>query len=151
MDLWAVTPRGDELKESNTGLVQRVIDEIWNRGELEAADELLAPDYVNHGGLILDLIRGPEAVKVSAALHRTAFPDLYIAVEESSTEGDVVVIDWTAHRRPPPVGVCAGTGDSLRGTTRCRLESGRIAESWTTWDSMAVLDRLGITATKGGE
>ena len=50
------------------------VEAIWNRGALEAADALFAPDYVNHGGLIPDLVRGPEAIKVGVALYRTAFP-----------------------------------------------------------------------------
>jgi len=54
--------------EDRTDLVRQAVEAIWNRGELDAADALFAPDYVNHGGLIPDLVRGPEAVKLSAAL-----------------------------------------------------------------------------------
>jgi len=38
------------------------------------ADEVFSPDYTNHGGLIPDLVRGPEAIKISVALYRIAFP-----------------------------------------------------------------------------
>ena len=60
--------------EHNVALVRHAVEAIWNRGELEAADAVFAPDYVNHGGLITDLVRGPEAIKVSVALYRRAFP-----------------------------------------------------------------------------
>lgn len=133
----------------NDGIVQRVIDVIWNQGNLEVADVLFADDYVNHGGLITDLVRGPEAIKVSVALYRRAFPDLYVEAEELTAEGAAVVIHWTAHSRPPLVDCYAGAESSLKGITRCRLESGRIAESWTTWDSKAALDGLGIIAPMG--
>lgn len=59
----------------NEALVRRGIDAIWNRGELVVADELFGPDYVNHDGLIPDLVHGPEAIKISVALYRVAFPD----------------------------------------------------------------------------
>ena len=137
------------MQVDNGGLVQRVIEEIWNRGELEVADALFAADYVNHGGLIPDLVRGPEAIKVSVALYRRAFPDLYVAVEELTAEGAAVVVRWTAQSRPPLLDCDAGEEGSLKGITRCRLESGRIAESWTTWDSKAALDGLGIIAPMG--
>ena len=66
----------------NETLVRQAIEVIWNRGDLDAADELFAPGYVNHYGLIADLVLGPEAIKVSAALYRVAFPGLHVTVEE---------------------------------------------------------------------
>src|SRR5688572_2394875 len=66
--------------ELNGAVVRRAIDEIWNQGVLETADALFAPAYINHGGLIPDLVRGPEAIKVGVALYRTAFPDFHVAV-----------------------------------------------------------------------
>jgi len=41
--------------ESNEARVRRAIEAIWNRGDLDVADELFAPDYVNHDGVISDL------------------------------------------------------------------------------------------------
>ena len=87
---------------AHEALVRRAIEAIWNRGDLDAADELFAPDYVNHYGLIADLVLGPEAIKISAALYRLAFPGLHVSVEEISTVEDTVVLRWTARscRRP---------------------------------------------------
>ena len=64
-------------------LVRRAIEAIWNRGDLDIADELFAAGYVNHDGVIADLVLGPEAIKISAALHRLAFPDLHVAIMKS--------------------------------------------------------------------
>src|SRR4051794_10570925 len=72
-------------------LVRRAIDAIWNRGDLAAADELFAADYVNHHGMIADLVLGPEAIKIVAALYRVAFPHLHVSVDEVDTIGDIVV------------------------------------------------------------
>ncbi|MEX0683568.1 MAG: ester cyclase [Dehalococcoidia bacterium] len=129
-------------------LVHLVIDEIWNRGDLEMADALFTPDYVNHGGLIPDLVRGPEAIKLSVALYRSAFPDFYIAVEGVTTEEAATVIRWVAHSKPPSVdGPTARTG-SLRGITRWRLLRGKIAESWIAWDRRAALVRWSAAEPK---
>lgn len=128
-------------------LVHRLIEEIWNRGELEMADALFAHDYVNHGGLIPDLIRGPEAIKLSVVLYRSAFPTFEIAVDELTTEEEAIVLRWVAHSGPPLMDGPAPKG-GLRGITRFRLESGKIAESWTVWDNRDALVRLGATPKK---
>ena len=45
--------------KTNEVLIRRVIDAIWNGGDLDVADELFASDYINHNGLIPDIVRGP--------------------------------------------------------------------------------------------
>jgi predicted SnoaL-like aldol condensation-catalyzing enzyme len=34
--------------EENKAIVRRFVEEVLNRGNLDAADELLAPDYIDH-------------------------------------------------------------------------------------------------------
>lgn len=136
------------LTMSADQLVHLVIDEIWNHGELEMADALFTDEYVNHGGLIPDLLRGPEAVKLSAILYRCAFPTFHIEVDEVTSEREAIVLRWVAHSRPPLANDPVPREGGLRGITRCRLQTGKIAESWTVWDSRAALVRLGATKVK---
>jgi SnoaL-like polyketide cyclase len=131
------------LTISTAELVDLVIEEIWNRGELELADALFTHDYVNHGGLIPDLIRGPEAIKLSVVLYRRAFPTFQIALDELTSEKEAIVLRWVAHSTPPLRDRLAPRKGGLRGITRFRLQSGKIAESWTVWDSRTALVRLG--------
>ena len=136
-----------------TDVVRRAVEEIWNRGDLGLADVLFAPAYVNHGGLIPDLVRGPEAIKASVALYRAAFPGFYITVEALTAAGEMVDLQWTA--RPAPVdgrhpAAPDSGGGMLRGATRGRLAANQIAESWTTWDHLGVLRHLGIAASAEG-
>ena len=121
-------------------LVQRVVDEIWNAGNLELADELFASTYVNHGGLIPDLVQGPEGIKFSVAFYRAAFPGLHVAVDDLAVDKDAVILRWTA------AGQAAGdsTTGTLTGVTRSQVVDGRVVESWTTWDAGLALERLGV-------
>ena len=131
----------------DAGLVQRVIDEIWNAADLDLADELFAATYVNHGGLIPDLVPGPEGVKFSVALYRRAFPDLQIAANDLQTSGGLLTLRWTAQGTSPngPGGrTGADRAGSLIGETRIAMADGQIVESWTSWDSAKVLAELGI-------
>ena len=35
--------------EAHKVLVRRLVEEVWNRGNLDAIDELLPPTFVHHG------------------------------------------------------------------------------------------------------
>ena len=122
------------LSTGTDELVRLVIDEVWNCGELAVADDLFTSDYVNHGGLIPDLVRGPEAIKLSVALYRRAFPDFQLVVDEVTAEESAIVLRWVAHRGYALMNGAGLRKGGLRGITRCRLLNGKIAETWTVWD-----------------
>ena len=113
------------------------------------ADELFSAAYLNHGGLIPDLVLGPEAIKVGVALQRTAYPNLRVTVEHLMAEGEMVAIRWVARSRPRGGAIhpsLEGDDGALAGMTFCRLSAGKIAESWTNWDAGDILRKL-IAAT----
>ena len=99
------------------------------------------PTIVNHQGLIADLL-GPEAIKISAALYRVAFPGLHVRVDEVSTVEDTVLLRWTASNSSDRLDATnlASEPKSLTGITRSRIAAGKIIESWTEWDRIGVLD-----------
>jgi hypothetical protein len=131
----------------DAGLVQRVIDEIWNAGDLDLADELFGATYINHGGLVPDLVSGPEGMKFSVALYRRAFPDLHLYADELDTNGEMITLHWTARATSA---VDAGdTGSSgltgtLTGKTRISMAGGQIVESWTSWSAADALAEMGV-------
>jgi steroid delta-isomerase-like uncharacterized protein len=131
-------------------LVRRAIEAIWNKGDFDAADELFAADYVNHDCLIADLVHGPEAIKISAALHRLAFPDPLVVVEDLSSDEGAVVLRSTARRGAASRSdgtAPASDQKSLTAITRSRMAGGKIIESWTQWDRVDVLRELGLVRT----
>ena len=140
------------MTEQNTALVRRAVEEIWNGGDLALAEVLFASTYVNHGGLIPDLVRGPEAITSGVTLYRTAFPTFHLTVEALVAEGAVVELAWAARSTPDRRArdARASAPGTLRGTTRSRLAGGQIAESWTTWDRAGVLRSLGIIPAEEG-
>jgi len=124
----------------SASLVQRVIDEIWNAGNVDLADELFASTYVNHGGLIPDVVRGPEGIKFSVAFYRAAFPALHVAVDDLAVDKNAVILNWTARGQ---TSTDATTG-TLTGVTRSLVAGGQILESWTSWDAGLALAKLGV-------
>jgi hypothetical protein len=107
---------------------------------------------VNHYGLIADLVLGAEAIKISAALYRVAFPGLHVNVDEIRTVEDAVLLRWTARIGPGGIGPGgmgpsdASQAKSLSGVTRSRFAGGKIVESWTEWNRIGVLRELGVPA-----
>ena len=126
------------MAEQNRQLVQQVIEEIWNGGNLDLADRFFAPDYVNHGGLIPDLVRGPEAIKVSVALYRAAFPQLRLTVLDLLTDGQTVAVRWSVRGRHLPAQTRDQSDDgpgAFLGMTFGRVSEDKVAESWTCWET----------------
>jgi hypothetical protein len=133
------------MARDNRAVVRRVIERIWNWGDLPAADHLFSTTYVNHGGLIPDIVHGPEAIKVSVAMYRLAFPGLSIRIERLEADADMVECSWTAYGVLRGATVTADHGrprQILAGKTRSRLVHGQIEETWMTWDSEASLCRF---------
>jgi predicted ester cyclase len=133
--------------KQHQALLRRAVEAIWNQGELDVADVLFATTYVNHNGLIPDAVRGPEAIKLSVALYRTAFPDLRITVEDLKEDGDTVRLRWTARGAAPADRGCdasPSTAGGLMGTLTSRMAGGQIVESWVQWDREAALAQLGL-------
>jgi predicted ester cyclase len=74
-----------ETEETNR--VDRVIEEAFNNGELDVIDEVIASNYEMHGSSATWEFRGPEGFKENVRMHRTAFPDLTLTVEDRVVEG----------------------------------------------------------------
>jgi serine phosphatase RsbU (regulator of sigma subunit) len=78
------------VEEDNKALVRRFTEEVINQGNLDVADELLAPDFVDHD-VVPGKLGGKEDVKRWIAERRASFSDLHFSIEEQVAEGDKVV------------------------------------------------------------
>src|ERR671921_1961188 len=77
-------------EQENKAVVRRFIEEVYNRGNMDVADEVLAPNFVSRDGLT-----GEEAsredLKREIAEQAAASSDLHFSIEEQIAEGDKVV------------------------------------------------------------
>src|SRR4028119_364722 len=117
--------------EENKALARRVLEEMFNKGNLDAADELLAPDYVDHDPAMLEDVHGPEGFKEYVGAYRSAFSDIHLEIEDQIAEGDKVVTRWTGTGTHD--GELAGippTGNrvTLPGVGVVRCPAGRVGE-----------------------
>jgi len=119
-------------EERNRAIVSRLYEDLWNTGNLAVADELFAK---------------PDRVKQYIATFREAFPDIQHTVREMVAEGDTVVVRWSAHgSHMGTFHAIQPTGQriSYEGITITHLVDGKIAEHRTIWDTVAVLEQIGV-------
>jgi predicted ester cyclase len=140
--------------EENKALARRWFEDLFNAGNLEVADEIIAPDHVNHDPTLPDIPPGPEGQKQVVNLYRSAFTNAHISIEEQLAEGDSVVTRGTGSgtHQGELMGV-APTGNQVRVTgiiINC-LSDGKIAESWTNYDALGVMRQIGAIPEPGQE
>jgi steroid delta-isomerase-like uncharacterized protein len=138
--------RRSTMLETNKAIARRIVDEMFNQGRLEAADEIVTPDFVGHDPASPEPIAGPEGLKRNVEGYRTAFPDVRLTIDDEIAEGDLVVTRWTGRgtHQAELFGIPAtGKQATVTGMTIDRIVDGRIVESWTNWDTLGLLQQLG--------
>jgi steroid delta-isomerase-like uncharacterized protein len=138
--------------EENKAVVRRWFEELFNAGNLEVADEIIAADHVNHDPTLPDIPTGPEGQKQVVNLYRGAFTNAHISVEDQLAEGDRVATRWTGSgtHQGEFMGV-APTGNqvTITGITIYRVSGGKIAESWTNYDALGMMQQIGAVPELG--
>ena len=133
--------------ESNKALARRLLDEAFNAGKIDVVDELVTTDFVNHDAALPEALIGPDAAKASIQGYRSAFPDLRITIEEQIADDQGVATRWSAkgtHQGDLMGMAPTGKQATVTGITLDRIVDGRIAESWTNWDTLGMLQQLGV-------
>ena len=140
------------VSEENKALVRRQEEELFSHGNLDAADDIYAPDYVGHDPSNPEDVRGLEAAKQAAADYREAFPHLRVTVEDLIAEWDTVAA--RLRFRGTHLGELDGIAPTGRrvdctGIVISRIEEGKIAEDWANFDDLGMMQQLGVVAEAG--
>jgi steroid delta-isomerase-like uncharacterized protein len=137
--------------DTNKEIVRRVGVEPWE-GNPGVIDELVASDYVGHDPAQPDM-HGPEGVKEFVTTYLTAFPDGKITIDAQMAEGDLVATRWTGRGTHngdlmgiPPTGKQV----TVNGITISRVEGGKVVEEWSNWNTLGMLQQLGVVPELAG-
>jgi steroid delta-isomerase-like uncharacterized protein len=135
-------PSSPSPEERNEAVARRVFDEIFNQGRFQAASEIYAPDFVNHGQHRDANLAEDQA---AARWEKTVCPDLHLTVDLIKANQDYVTVVWTARgtntRRS---GWIPATGVRIeeRGITVWRIVDGRIHDEWTSFDEWQLIRQV---------
>jgi steroid delta-isomerase-like uncharacterized protein len=133
---------------------RRVFEEIWNNKKLNAVDELMAASYVHHDPQSPVVSTGIESYKQFVNHYLKAFPDLHFTIDDEIADEQTIVSRWTAtgtHQGDLPGIPRTGRKFSVTGMTIARVKNGKFIESWGNWDTLGLMQQLGVlpTETKG--
>jgi len=132
--------------EQNKALIGRFIEELFNRGNMSLADEMLAPDFVDREQLPPGIPNDREGVKVLTTMLRGAFPDFKATIDDILAEGDKVVVrmTWSGTHKGEFMGIPAtGKRVSFGVIDIIRIAGGKLVEHWGQMDSMGMMQQLG--------
>jgi steroid delta-isomerase-like uncharacterized protein len=134
------------MSEENKAVVRRFIEEVWNNGNLDAIDELISENHVDHDPAQAAGPGGREGARAFIQMYRTAYPDTHIELGEMIAEGDLVAAPWTAtgtHRGELMGMAPTGKPISVTGIGIDRVSGGQIVESWANYDALGMMAQLG--------
>ena len=132
------SPQADS-EERNKALVRRFYDEVWQKGNLDFADEVFTDTYVRHDPRGGNPPTGARGQKLIAQSFRRDCPDCQFIVDFMLAEGDKVAARWTIRGTHKP------TGNKLDfvGVNIFRFAGGKVVEIWNHRDDLAFGQQTG--------
>jgi predicted ester cyclase len=113
-----------------------------SRGEFEALNDILSPNYVLHP----EGAKGVDGLADMVEGYRQAIAGLTVSIDHQFTDGDYVATRYTISGRHegelmgvPPT----GRDVSFTGLTISRCRDGRIEEEWELADVAGLLSQIG--------
>jgi steroid delta-isomerase-like uncharacterized protein len=129
----------DERKET----ARRLIDQIWNRGDLNATDDMYSATCSFHDPNFP--LRGTADLKTQVRELRAANEDLHVDMHEIMCDGDLMAARFTM------AGTATGEFRGIPATGRSWVMSGmvmslwegdRIVEEWHNFDMLGALQQM---------
>lgn len=133
---------------------KRAWDEAFHKGNVNALDEIVAPDMVHHQPPGPDL-KGLAAYKQMVADMRKAFSDIKLTFDEIIVEGEVSAARWTfqgTHTGQmadmPPIPP-TGKRVTMTGIGLIHTVNGKVVEMWQYPDMLGFMQQLGVVPPMG--
>ncbi|MGB8215359.1 MAG: ester cyclase family protein [Anaerolineales bacterium] len=129
----------------NKNIFQQLVDELWNKGNLDFADGVFHPQavYVSNP----DFAAGSQGLKSSVGMLRKAMPDLKTKIKTLLADGDLV-LGWFSQAGTqtgalmgiPPTGKKVDWGHLIIA----RFAAGQIVQTWSNEGVLELMQQLGV-------
>jgi predicted ester cyclase len=125
-------------------IVQRYLQDVFNRQDPAAASDTCARQYHWHGGSLGEA-RGLPEYQIVLATFFTAFPDFHLEIQDMLAEGDRVAVRYSMNGTH--LGDFQGIAPTFKrvsgsGINSYRFEESRIVEEWWQGDILVLLQQM---------
>lgn len=138
----------------NERLVYKWFNELFNQGNLDVVDDILAPSVEYNGPLSLtpEDVQGPEDIKEYVRVYQDAFPDIWYSVEHIFGTDEEMGVRWVATgTHESDLFDIESTGGTFEedGINVFAIDDGRITHIWSQWDTLRMVQELGVMPPVG--
>src|SRR5262249_2912827 len=138
-----------EYEDKVRALVLTMYNEVWNKGNMAAADDAVSPDFDDHPPTrFFDVGRtGPSALTEAAGSFRSAIPDFHDTPELVLVEGDrAAYLGMISGVQTGPMFGFDPKERRMRvwGINIFALRDGLISERWGQFDVLTMMMQLGL-------
>jgi len=129
------------------------IYEAFNRRDLDALDEYLAPDYEDYSvGTPYPTPFDRETLKELLTIYFNAFPDAQFAASDFITEGDKIA--WRDHLTGTHTGEMMGIPPTGRkvdvwGMGTGEMRDGKACRHYSVFDNLGLMQQIGVIPVPG--
>ena len=138
----------DEIEQQNMAIVRQTHADLA-AGDFGAFKSAISPNYKRHCQAMppgLQDLHGTEQFFAFLEEFKVAVPDHQDSISNMIAQGDkVAYISTITGTQTGPMGELPPSGKSftLVNIIIQRLENGKIAETWVSWDNVAFMSQLG--------
>lgn len=142
-------PATEAIEQQNMAIMRKAHADL-QRGDIASFKAIIAPNYVRHCQAMppgLREIHGREKFFGFIEEFRVAVPSYRDSLSNMMADGDkVAYISTLTGTQTGPLGDLPASGKSftLVNIIIQRLEDGKVAETWISWDNVAFLAQLGF-------
>jgi steroid delta-isomerase-like uncharacterized protein len=133
------------MSAADEAVVRRFYEEMNNDRKLELAPDLFTSDHQFHDPQV-PTADGPQGVVDTVRVYQDGV-DGHWQIEEIFSTGDRVVVRWTGSgTHNGEVNGIPATGKKIRVDAIAihRVAGGKIAETWEVWDTLGLLQQIGV-------
>ena len=135
-------------------VARRFVDEVCNGRKLAIAEEIFSADHVYRDPGSPGIGKGPTGIKDLIGTYHRGVNDARWEVHSMIHASDTVIMRWTGSGTH--TGELLGIPPTNRkvrvdGIWMLRIVDGKIVESWNSWDTLGLLQQLGVVPQLGAK
>jgi len=136
--------------EQNKNVIRRVVEEVFNKGDMSIAPEFIASNYVYHSPY--GEFKGPEGFIQFVGMTLNAFSDFHMTIDDMIGEGEklAALVSWTGTFMGK-FGDMEPTGKQVSMTAAYfyRFENGKEVDVLPFTDTLSLYQQLGVSPPTG--